>query len=553
MSPHGVVVLLAAAVFAVVAAPASGAGRKTVCTVTVNSADERELLKQRLPSGEFDFVELVERGRPDWLASACRQGVQCDVLVVSGHFDGGTEFYSDRLDVRESLPVAEMERVSCSQTCPGLFSQLKEVYLFGCSTLNGEAIRSTSAEIPRSLVKAGHSPADAERISRLLGERHADSNRDRMRGIFKDVPAIYGFSSKAPLGPVAAATLDRYFKSGPTVEFGSGRPNDKLVGSFAPVSFTVAAGLTDADPNAAHRAEVCRFADDRLAVAQKLAFVHELLQRDMAEVRMFFDHLERYAASVGAVERLEPGAAAELAAIAADTAARDRFLDFARDADQPAMRARMIELAGTLGWLSPAAQRAELMRMIGDEIARNAVSVAEVDLACALNRDYALTPESGVLALSTAAAGRARNAALLACLGSDTARARVLHALTSGNDEEAQMAQVYLQYRPIADAGELRGVTMGVVRMTAPDAQVRALDTLARQLPFDRGSLEDLAGLYPRTKSVGVQRAIAGILIRSDYQAMPKDALLKTLRQHRLKSGEGADSIDLLIRRLQVP
>src|SRR4029077_3119209 len=114
------------------------------------------------------FMELVERDRPDWLGSACRSGVRCDVLVVSGNFATGTEFYTDRLDQRESLPVAEMERASCSDSCPGLFSQLKEVYLFGCNTLNGEAITSTTPEAERSLVRAGHSQADAARLARTL-------------------------------------------------------------------------------------------------------------------------------------------------------------------------------------------------------------------------------------------------------------------------------------------------------------------------------------------------------------------------------------------------
>src|SRR6185436_2002004 len=121
---------VAAALFAFVAVPWAQAAKRTVCTITVNSADEREVFKQRLPEGDYDFVELVERGRPDWLSSACRQGVKCDLLVISGHFDGMTEFYSDRLAMRESLPVAEMERASCSDSCPGVFSQLKEVYLF---------------------------------------------------------------------------------------------------------------------------------------------------------------------------------------------------------------------------------------------------------------------------------------------------------------------------------------------------------------------------------------------------------------------------------------
>jgi hypothetical protein len=552
MLPRVVALPLLAALL-LVAQPA-GAARKTVCTITVNSSDERELFKQRLPQGEFDFVELVERGRPDWLASACRKGVRCDVLVVSGHFDGGTEFYSDRLDVRESLPVAELERASCSESCPGVFSQLKEVYLFGCNTLNGEAMRSTSAEIGRSLLRAGHSPADAERITRLLGEQHAGSNRDRMRSIFKDVPVVYGFSSKAPLGPYAAATLDKYFKIAPASEFGSGQPSAKLVGLFAPVSMTTTSGVTAGDPLATHRAEVCRFSDDRLGTAQKVGFMHAILQRDAAEVRMFLDDLERYAASMDAATRREPEVAAALDAIARDAPARARYIDFVRDADQPAIRARMIELAGTFGWLTPVEQRAELIRMIGDELARNAVSAAEVSLACALNRNDALAPELTKLSLSSAQAGRVPNAALLACLGSAEARARVLRALTSTDDDDVKMAQVYLHHRPIDDAAELRGVTTGIVRMSgSSDAQVRALDTLARHPMSDRASLDELVGLYPRTRSVGVQRAIAGILLRSDYASMPRAELLQTLRQYRLRSTEGPDTIDVLMRRLQAP
>src|SRR4030095_2071075 len=137
------------------------ADKKTVCTINVNSPDEKEAFRRSLPPDKFQFVELVERGRPDWLESACRQGVRCDVLVVSVHCDGGNEFFADNVGASEFLPVDEMERVSCSASCPGLFSQLKEVYLFGCNTLNAGANKSASAEVVRSLVRSGHSPADA--------------------------------------------------------------------------------------------------------------------------------------------------------------------------------------------------------------------------------------------------------------------------------------------------------------------------------------------------------------------------------------------------------
>jgi hypothetical protein len=209
------------------------AQKKTVCTVTVNSADEKEAFRKALGPGQYDFVELVEHGRADWLESACRRGVRCDVLVISGHYDGGNEFFSDRTEAREYLPVDELERVSCNGSCPGLFSQLKEVYLFGCNSLNPQANASVAGEVGRSLQRAGLSRVEAERMARSLAARHAESARDRMRLIFKDVPAIYGFSSVAPLGPTAASILRRHFQAGGASDVGTGRTSSRLLAQFS--------------------------------------------------------------------------------------------------------------------------------------------------------------------------------------------------------------------------------------------------------------------------------------------------------------------------------
>jgi hypothetical protein len=524
--------------------------KTTVCTITVNSPDERETFRRNLPSDQYDFVELVEHGRPDWLASACHKGIRCDVLLISGHFDGGDEFYSDRVDARESLPVDEMERVSCSDSCSGLFSQLKEVYLFGCNTLNAEALTHASGEVVRSLVRAGHSAADAERVARLLEERHSDSNRERMRQIFKDVPVIYGFSSKAPLGRNAGPLLARYFESGASEAVGSGRRSAKLLSLFAPASMTVTPGSTDADPQAAHRRDACHFADDRLSPAQKLAFVHELLGRDMAEVRMYFDQIERYAASLGEAQWLAPDVATSVQGITDDAAARDRFLAFARDADQPGVRARMIALATRFGWLSPSQQETELAALVRDRFARPNVAIEDVELVCALNRDHALDPARAALevAVRDTSIGQA---AILACLGSRTARARVVDALTGGREQDVQIAQVYLRHHPIVDIAELRAVALRIAHVRDAQTQIRALDTLAQHGVSDRESLEALTRLFPTAKTVDVQRAIAGILIRADYRRLAKPELVRALRQHRLKSPDGQDLIDVLIRRMQ--
>lgn len=530
----------------------ANADKKTVCSITVNSADEKEAFRRSLPPSKYQFVELVERGRSDWLESACRQGIRCDVLVISGHYDGGNEFFSEHLDAREFLPVAEMERVSCSDSCPGLFSQLKEVYLFGCNTLNPEAVRSASAEVGRSLVRSGYSRADADRLSRALSARHGESSRDRMRLIFKDVPAIYGFSSVAPLGPTAAFFLDRHFQSVGTGEIGSGRTSARLLNQFAGHSLVVASGMSNSDPQAGYRQDVCHFSDDRLSPEQKLSFVHKLLGREMAEVRMFLERIEKYSASLNEADRQLPAVSGALEKIARDEASRARYVEFARDVDQPAVRARMLELAVRLGWLSPAEKRAELMRMISEQIVRGVVTPAEVDLVCALNKDHGLDQDLHRLQLSPAQASNVSSAAVLACLGNAEARAQVLLALTSPNDEEVQIAQVYLRHHPIADVDELRLVTSGIARMNGSVAQVRALDTLAHQPLSDPESLEELARLFPLAESVGVQTAIAGVLIRSDYKAIARPEFVQTLQRHRLRSSNGVDLIDVLIRRLQV-
>ncbi|MEO9162963.1 MAG: hypothetical protein ABI349_11295 [Casimicrobiaceae bacterium] len=549
--PFSTKIVLLSALLATFAVHDAYADKTTVCTITVNSADEKEMFRRSLPADRYQFIELVERGRPDWLASACHQGIHCDVLLISGHFDGGDEFYSDRLDARESLPVDELERVSCSDSCPGLFSQLKEVYLFGCNTLNPEALTSASGEIVRSLLRSGHSAADAARLSRALSDRHADSNRDRMRQIFKDVPVIYGFSSKAPLGPRAASILERYFQSGASVEIGSGRPSARLLALLAPSSMTVASGSSDFDEQASYRRDMCQFADDRLSPAQKLAFVHQLLGRDMAEVRMFLDRIEKYSASLTDADRQTLSVSKALDEIARDRAARERYLAFARDADQPGVRARMIELASHFGWLTPPEKQAELVRMIQDQVDQTEVGAADVELVCTLNRDHGLDSTRALVALPTGRGDDIGRAAILACLGSASAHAQVIAALTSPSDRDIQIAQVYLRHHPIVDVDELRGVALRIARMSDANAQIRALDTIAEHRVSDRESLESLTRLFPVAKTVNVQRAIAGILIRSDYQAIARPELVRALREKRLKSPDGQDLIDVLIRRMQ--
>jgi hypothetical protein len=530
---------------------AATAAAKTVCTITVNSPDERESFRRHLPPGDYRFVELVERGRPDWLASACQQRVQCDALIISGHFDGGEEFYTDRHDQSEYLSVEEMERASCSDSCPGVFSQLKEVYLFGCNTLKPEARQTAGDDIVRGLLRSGHSQADAAKLASLLGERHAQSNRDRMRAIFKDVPVVYGFSSLAPLGRTAGPLLDRYFQSAPVPEIGSGQVSTTLLGAFSQTALTVTPGMSDGESQASARRDACQFIDNRLSDPQKVAFMHDVLKRDPTEVRMLLGHLDRFASSIDPVRRLAPKTAAAFEAIAGDQAARGRYLEAARDADDAGARMRMMALARNIGWLTPAQEQAELVRTIADQIARDRIGRDEVDLACSRWRRDERDPGVNTVAVGALKTGKVGPAAAMACLGSPEAHARVVRAVTSTNAEDIALARAYLRHRPLSDVTDVRAIASGIARMPASDAQVRALETLSQQRLSDPESLREIARLFPLAKSVQVQRAIAAVLIRSDYRVLGQADLARSLKQYRLKSPDGNDVIDALIRVLQ--
>ena len=99
---------------------------------------------------------------------------------------------------------------------------------------------------------------------------------------------------------------------------------------------------------------------------------------------------------------------------------------------------------------------------------------------------------------------------------------------------------------------ELRAASANIARMRDSPGQVLALNTLATHRLSDPESLESLARLFPMAESSVVQTAIAGVLIRSDYEAIETADLLRTLREHRVKNRGGENMVDVLIRRLQV-
>jgi hypothetical protein len=204
-----------------------------------------------------------------------------------------------------------------------------------------------------------------------------------------------------------------------------------------------------------------------------------------------------------------------------------------------------------LGWLTAEQEQAEFLRMVADRMAHGTLGRTEVDLICSTRRERDPDLARQVLATGAPRPDNVAHSAALACLGNPQAHERTVRALTSSDDDAVAIAQVYLRHRPLVDVGELRSIATGIGRMSGAGAQVRALETLAKQRLADAPSLQEIARLFPLARSLEVQRAIAGILIRADTQMLARADLARSLRQHRMKSPDGTDVIDVLIRLLQ--
>jgi len=74
---------------------------------------------------------------------------------------------------------------------------------------------------------------------------------------------------------------------------------------------------------------------------------------------------------------------------------------------------------------------------------------------------------------------------------------------------------------------------------------------LARHYLSDRETVATLRDLFAKTRSVPVQNAIAGVLIRADRNTVASSELLRTIRENRVKASPGDNMVDALIHRLQ--
>lgn len=224
-------------------------GAATVCTMTFNSSDEKETLRQIYEPQGVQFVELVPAQREDrWLENACRSQIQCDILLISGHFGG--LFFGESSGLSVSLP--ELEKASCRKECEGIFKNPKDVFLFGCNTLAGKKRdHRTFEQYVEVLVRDGFDRELAESVAISRYQQLGLSMAQRFQSLFPAADRIHGYSSTGPLGAQVAPALKRSFRQYSAEKlFTLGAPLQKLKQELAGLSYHVVSGVeknTDID------------------------------------------------------------------------------------------------------------------------------------------------------------------------------------------------------------------------------------------------------------------------------------------------------------------
>ena len=176
--------------------------------MTFNSSDEKQAFRQiysQYPQAKI--IELVpEQGHAQWLQKSCENKTQCDILLVSGHF-GGLFFGENKL---ATLGMDEMFERSCRNDCPGVFENVKSVYLMGCNTLASKKRDHRNIETYlRVLVNDGFPLQNAEMVATSRYAQFGEDIETQMQMIFPKAEFIFGFDSTGPLGKKAGPLLTR--------------------------------------------------------------------------------------------------------------------------------------------------------------------------------------------------------------------------------------------------------------------------------------------------------------------------------------------------------
>lgn len=374
-----------------------------VCTITINSENEKKVLQKTLDPSKFTFTELTklvskeDQNKKSFLLEACEKGIQCDVLVISGHF-GGTFFG----DSGYRLSLENIEEMSCNKKCDGVLKKPIEVYLFGCNTLAGkEKDHRTFEEYSEVLVRDGFTRHDAEQIAESRYGVWGSSNYNRIMRAFSNVPHIYGFSSVAPSGVNIEKSLDTYFKT-TNSSYSKWLKEEELkrtlkLSNYAQSQLTKT--LNQKYPflecNPASNQEgfqtdavkfICDLQGSSLSNEQKLRLIHEKL--NSAKYVDYFPYIESWLSQNCCGEyQLDSNARKEYEKITNDVSLKIKIDKFEKQMKSNFNSLKVLKLQNNLGWKSNDDIKNEIHTRI-KKMFYIPMSLTDRDWICSLGHEF---------------------------------------------------------------------------------------------------------------------------------------------------------------------
>jgi hypothetical protein len=200
------------------AIPTLDPNKRTVCAMTLNSDEEREIFRQEIEKDRTNYnplVELTDFGEADWFQKACKSGIRCDQVLISGHFTD--RFSGINEGVKRNLKLDDMERMGCQNTCEGILDHPYEVFLLGCNTLATKAPDNRTPEAYLGhLLEDGVPASRAQLITEARYGRTGDDNKSRIERAFRgQKKMLYGFTARGPSGATIDRMLRDYFQKTP--------------------------------------------------------------------------------------------------------------------------------------------------------------------------------------------------------------------------------------------------------------------------------------------------------------------------------------------------
>lgn len=485
---------------------AHGEGPYTVCTATINSSEEKETFRASLPPGKFKFVELTDfseakvkelRG-DDWFNKACEAGVKCDVLLISGHF-GGNFFGKTGF----SLEMKTLEKASCSNSCAGILSQPKEVFLFGCNTLAAkEQDNRTPEEYLHVLLRDEIPRGEAERIVEARYGAAGDSFRDRMRRVFSGIPNLYGFDSIGPAGNTIKPFLKKYFAEVPNyfshlqkIETNGlvnlvGKANEQLAeirlnlplkSALKDTSFVECAGLMPTDAAYGLRQDICGLYDDKINAAGKVAMISRMMRGP--DRMLYLPSVAGYLRNSHSILTSDGDARKVLEELGKDDSFRESIDEISKSLKHSlALQTDLLRFRQVVGWISEDDFRSGVRKSLDPYLKK--LDRESVDLICSLAEENNLEFKVGLEDVNASAVSTPDGASVFSCLKTTDERiaAEAVKAIPAAKgDRRASLLQAF---------DELPGEDEQVLRFARSSIAAKGLEerVLAKSLVLKRSA-----------------------------------------------------------------